>query len=122
MNNVAYSQFAATNDILDSLNRIHDAKLTGTLGNNEFSQTILKTWNLFVGKIKQGKVSSDEIESMESLLPGPNGDKCFNIKHKGLNDIDSIAKKSVYKALAEKDNELINSNENSEEVSFRRSI
>ena len=66
--------------ILDSLNRFHDAKLSGGLKEEELSNIIIPTGDVFANKVKKGKVNDETIESYKLLLSqflGPNKDKYF---------------------------------------------
>ena len=81
--------------IFNSLNRIYDAKLSGALKETEFSDILISIGDIFANKVKQGKVSNDEIESYESHLTqflGENKDKFYNHPHK---DLDVAAKASL---------------------------
>jgi len=117
-----------SNNILESLNRFHDAKLTGTVTEKEFPEMISKVWMLFVNNLKHGKVSSGEIESMEALLPGKGANEYFTIKHKGLEEVTATAKKSVYIALVAKERAIAEASaiptitipEPEEEIGFKR--
>ena len=81
--------------ILDLLNRLHVAKSSGALKEDEFSKIITNIGDLYASKIKQGKVTSDEIESFESYLTGLDGlnaSMYFSFPHKNL---DSGAKAAL---------------------------
>lgn len=74
-----------SNVILESLNRMPDAKQNGVLGPYELSDIIVLEGDLFANKIRQGKVSVDEQESAEAFVIGFNSDKYFEYHHKGMN-------------------------------------
>ena len=54
--------------VLNSLNRIYEAKLNNVLDENELSKSIVLTGNLFANKVRQGKVLSDEMESTKTTV------------------------------------------------------
>ena len=70
--------------VFDSLNRLHDAKLSGALKSDELSKIIIYIGDLFANKIKQAKLTEDQIESAETYLTGfvgTNKDKYFSLQH-----------------------------------------
>lgn len=76
-----------SNVIFTSVNRLYDAKLSGALKSTELSEIIIGLGDLFANKIKQGKVTLDEIESAESFLTQfatDNKDVYFSYKHEDL--------------------------------------
>lgn len=78
--------------IFDSLNRLNTSKQTGGLKDTELSNLIVCIGDVFANKIKQGKVTVEEIESAESYLTGfigENKDKYFSYPHR---DLDRAAK------------------------------
>ena len=84
--------------ILDSINRLYDAKLSGALKDSELSGIIINIGDLFANKIKQGKVSNNEIESFETYISGfvgENKDNYFAYPH---SDLDR-ATKSVLESI-----------------------
>ena len=90
----AKGQNRVSDGIFDSFNRFHEAKLSGALSKDEFSKLLISVGDLFANKIKQGKVSEDEIESLEAHLSGfvgENCDKYFAFPHEDL----KMAAKSV---------------------------
>lgn len=87
-------QNRVSDSIFDSFNRFHEAKSSGALRRDELSKILILVGDLFANKIKQGKVSKEEIESLESHLSGFNGensDKYFAFPHEDL----KVAAKSV---------------------------
>ena len=73
--------------VFDSLNRFHDAKLSGGLKDDEFSRMIVLIGDLFANQIKQSKQTEDNIDSFESHLygfDGPNAQNYFSHIHKKL--------------------------------------
>lgn len=87
-------QDRVSDSIFESFNRFHDAKLSGALRRDELSRLLVSVGDLFANKIKQGKVSKEEIESLESHLSGftgENSDKYFAFPHEDL----KMAAKSV---------------------------
>lgn len=93
-----------SNVILDSLNRMNDAKLSGAMSPDEFSKIIVLVGNLFANKIKQGKVESDQVDSFESFLTGfmgPNKDKYFDYPHIDLDKATNMVLQGNSFALSE---------------------
>jgi len=87
-----------SNVILDSLNRLHDAKQSGALVRDEFSKILVYVGDLFANKIKQGKVTEDEIESVEAHLTGftgENSDKYFSFPHEDLDRASKTVLESI---------------------------
>ncbi len=90
--------------ILESLNRFHEAKNTGALNRNELSELIIKIGDLFANKVKQGKVSSEDIENVESFLygfDGKNASNYFSIEHSNLDVAKRTFEEGVDFALQE---------------------
>lgn len=90
------------NVILNSLNRMHDAKISGAMIPDELSKILVLSGNLFANKIVQGKVSQDEIESEESFVTGflgKNKDNYFNNKHVDLDKAARIILEGNFVAL-----------------------
>ena len=78
--------------ILNSLNRLYDAKLSGALKNDELSKIMILEGDMFASKIKQGKINVDEVESFESFISGftkDTKDNYFSYQH---TDLDRAAK------------------------------
>ena len=70
-----------SSDIFNSLNRLNDAKQSGSLQDTELSSLIISIGDVFANKIKQGKVTEEEIESANlhlSGFTGKNKDKYFS--------------------------------------------
>ena len=67
--------------IWDSFNRLHDAKLSGSLKSTELASLIEKVGSVFANTIKKGKVSEEGIEDFEKELISEN---VFTIKHDNL--------------------------------------
>lgn len=87
-----------SNVILNSLNRLHDAKQSGALTSDEFSKILVSVGDLFANKIKQGKVAEEEIQSVESYLTGfvgENSDKYFSFPHTDLKSASKTALESI---------------------------
>ena len=91
-------QSRLSDEILELANRIQAAKLSGALKKDEFSKLIMSFGELFANKIKQGNVSNEEIESVESylsVLVGKNSDKYFNFPHEDLQKCTEIALQKI---------------------------
>lgn len=84
--------------ILKSLNRLLDAKPGGALTRDEFSKILVSVGDLFANKIKQGRVTEDEIESVEAHLTGfigENSDKYFSFPHQDLDRASKTVLESI---------------------------
>jgi hypothetical protein len=84
--------------VFSSLNRLHDAKQSGALTRDEFSKLLVSVGDLFANKIKQGKVTEDEIESVEAHLTGfigENSDKYFSFPHIDLDRASKTVLESI---------------------------
>ena len=84
-----------SDDIFNSLNRLNDAKQSGSLQDTELSSLIISVGDVFANKIKQGKVTEEEIESANlhlSGFTGKNKDKYFSYPHR---DLDRAAKSFI---------------------------
>ena len=76
-----------TDKILSMVNYINEAKTKGVSLNDSLAITLRHTGELCANKIKQGKMSDDEIETVESFITqftGENANKYFNHIHEGL--------------------------------------
>ncbi len=113
MNNVnsLNSNGNLTDSILQSLNRMHDAKRSGTLSRDEFANLIRKIGKLYTGVIKNGKSNGEDIERMEAWLPESN--EMFDGKHNNLPEASKSFKEDIFTALAVQSKER-------EQNSFRR--
>ena len=95
-----------SDEIFNSLNRLNIAKQTGGLDDTELSNLIVSIGDVFANKVKQGKVSEDEIESAcihLSGFEGKNGDKYFAFPHKDLDRASKSFIEGVYMAKDEAD-------------------
>ena len=84
--------------ILESLNGFNSRKNAGVLKGTELSSLIVQIGDLFANKVKQGKVTKDEIESFESHITqfqGENKDKYFAYPHEELDRGTKIALESI---------------------------
>ena len=70
-----------SNIILDSLNRLHFAKLSGGLNSKEFADEIVRVGDLTANCIKNGKITDEQVEEIESHLPSFS---YFKMEHKDL--------------------------------------
>ena len=78
--------------VWDKYNRLYDAKLNGSLKNDELSELMILVGESFVSNIKQGKTEEDEVRSFQDYVSGftkENKDNYFNFKHA---DLDRAAK------------------------------
>ena len=87
-----------SNIILNSLNRLNTVKQNGALTRDEFSKILVSVGDLFANKIRQGKVSEEEIESLEAHLTGfigENSDKYFSFPHEDLERASKTVLESI---------------------------
>jgi len=87
---------------LNSLNRMHDAKISGAMSPDELSKILVLGGNLLANKIVQGKISQDEIESAETIITGflgKNRDNYFSNKHVDLDKAARIILEGNFVAL-----------------------
>lgn len=92
--------------IFYSLNGLHGRKISGTLGKNEFSDTLITIGDIFANLIKKGKISDEVIESYEShvtQLLGENRDKYFTHQHDGLERAGKANLEGIYFAKEEQE-------------------
>lgn len=92
---MGYNTDSRTDTIWKCYNRLHISKLTGGLGQTEFSDLITNICDVYANAIKQGKISIENQESFESFLSqflGKNKDNYYDFPHKGL---DTAAKKGL---------------------------
>ncbi len=86
-----------SDEIFNALNRLNEAKQTGSLQDTELSKLIESVGDVFVNKVRQGAVTNDEIESVDAYLTGftgENKDKYFAFPHK---ELDNAAKMFITK-------------------------
>ena len=87
-----------SDEILNSLNGLHDRKLNGTLVYTEFSDNIINVTDLIANNIKLGKMSEEEIEDVEILLThlvSENSDKYYSFPHGDLKRAGKTALESI---------------------------
>jgi hypothetical protein len=85
--------------ILEGLNRLNEAKLTGALKEDEFSNLIRNIGDLCANRIAQGKLNPNDIESLECYMGcfiGPERKNYFEFEHINLD----LAAKSFLESLA----------------------
>lgn len=95
-----------SNDVLESLNRFYEAKLTGAVNPHEFPEILIRVGDLCANKAKQGKMSTDDIESVQDLVgsfTGKNADNYFSIKHEGLPEAAATFTEGMDMALMERE-------------------
>lgn len=93
-----------TDLIFDLYNRYYDASKSGARTGEELSELLINVGDLFANKVKLGKVSEEEIESVENFLSGflgENKDKYFNFNHKGLDTAARTVNEGIYVAKEE---------------------
>ena len=88
-----------SDDILNRLNRIYDAKLSGALVPEEFPKLIIRIGDLFANQ----KHTEEEIESFEALIPNEN---VFLHEHEGLAVANNTVKQNNKIALVVRENKF----------------
>lgn len=109
--------------ILESINRLYDAKLSGAIREEELSKIIVLEGDLFANKIKQGKVSNNEIEQTEAFLTGfigENKDKYFSLKHKDLDRASKMFLEGDFFALEDQRKRSISASPIFEETDYKQ--
>ena len=109
---------AQTDVILNSLNRVHEAKQTGGLKDTEFANLIGAIGKLAANKIEHGNVNEEEIENLKAHLTGftpENSDKYFSFPHKDLDKASKVFIERINRAQLIRNSQLIGqiSNEDS---------
>ena len=84
--------------ILNSLNGMSDRKRAGVLASNEFASNIIDVTDLIANSIKQGKISEEEIESVElhlTHLVSDDAGKYYSYPHEDLQRAGKTALESI---------------------------
>ena len=90
--------------LLNILNQFSVAKRNGVQDKEALAKMIILEGALFANKIKEGKVTIDEIESAEAFITGfarGNKDEYFKINHKELDTAAKSFLEGDYVALEE---------------------
>ena len=95
------SSESLTNTILETINRIYDAKKSGALKDDEFAKAIMMESKLFANQVKTGKKNDEDVDSFESLIP--NSSKYFANNHEYLEEACNYAKELNTDALMERE-------------------
>lgn len=89
--------------ILESLERVHDAKMTGALKEDELSKIITLEGRLFANQVSKGLKTEEQVEDFEKEIP--NGKyPCFNFPHKDLDVAYNVVKQADTVALFDVEN------------------
>lgn len=110
-----------SNVILESLNRFHDAKISGAIRPDELSKIIVLVGDLFANKISKGEVSKEEIDETESFISqftGENKDSYFDINHADLDKSSKMFLEGDFFALEKYQERLKNSSPLFDEESY----
>ena len=91
--------------ILDSLNRMSDAKLNGALMPNELSKILTLEGSMFANLVSKGLKTKEEVEDFEKEIPNGKYD-CFNFKHENLDTAFQSIKQANTAALFDRENLL----------------
>lgn len=99
-----------TYSLLDYTNYLHETKDNFDNlkdGSDTLSKCVVLCGELFANQIKKGKVSQDDVESFEALLPS---EKMFGYNHKDLDFAVGIVKEGNSMALNEHETKYANFN------------
>ena len=77
---------------------LHQQKLSGVVQNDLFSKILILEGDFLANKVKQGKLSEDEIESVRALFPS--NDSYFSIKHENIEKANKTMNESIDMACA----------------------
>lgn len=84
--------------IFESLERLHDAKLSGALKEDELSKIIILVVKIFSNQVSKGLKNEIQAEDFEKEIP--NGKyNCFNFRHKDIDVAFQTAKQGNTVAL-----------------------
>lgn len=107
--------------ILLRLNRVNEGKYNGGIKNTEFADELELTGSLLANSIKLGKLSNDDIESVQNYLStfvGPNKDKYISYPHQ---DYDKAAMKALQSIALAQQVTLVNQDQTEYSKSYIRS-
>lgn len=90
-----------TDNILDGINRINEAKFSGVLSEDELAKNIMMQSKLFANQVKMRKKSEEDVTSFEAQLPS--NSNCFSFKHKHLEEASSYSKEINTDALLQRE-------------------
>ena len=89
--------------IFESLERLHDAKLSGALKEDELSKIITLEGRIFANLVSKGSKTEEQVEDFEKEIP--NGKyNCFNFPHKDLDVAYNSIKQANTVALFDVEN------------------
>ena len=87
-----------TNEFFASMNRLHDAKITGALKEDELSKLLILENKFFANLVRRGKRSEEDVEAYDNNMP--NGKYPIGIyPHKDLTLANSTVKQTNTAAL-----------------------
>lgn len=86
--------------ILNSLNRLHVAKINGALSKGELAKIITLEGKLFSNQVKKGLKTEDDVDTFETQFP--NGEyRVFDFDHEGLDvAFESVKQENTVALLA----------------------
>jgi len=76
------NQERLSDTLLDILNRLYDAKLSGINLGKEFEDLIVLTGRFYASLIKSGDLPQEQVDEFENLLISD--PKAFRLRHDGL--------------------------------------
>lgn len=89
--------------ILESLNRMYDAKISGALKEDELSKIMTLEGRIFSNQVSRGFKTEDDVEEFEKEIP--NGKyNCFNFPHKDIDVAFNTIKQANTAALFDREN------------------
>ena len=89
--------------ILESLNRMNDAKLNGALTPEELSHIITLEGSLFANLVSRGLKTEEEVEDFEKEIPNGKSNY-FSFNHKDLDVAYGTIKQANTAALYDREN------------------
>ena len=92
-----------SNIILDSLNRMSEAKVNGSLTKDEFSKIIMLEGSLFANLVSRGLKTEEEVEDFEKEIPDGKS-HYFSFKHEDLDVAYGTIKQANTAALYDREN------------------
>ena len=70
MSIVNFSDKRPSDITFDSINRLHDSKLSGAIQENELSDLVVDLSKYFSYLVSKGEKTEEDVDAFESLIPG----------------------------------------------------
>ena len=94
-----------SNIILESLNRLNSAKLTGVLTKDELSKILMLEGSLFANLVSRGLKTEEEVDDFEKEIPDGKINY-FSFEHKDLDVAYKTIKQANTAALYDRENSI----------------